>query len=255
MKRILTSVIALTAIIGAGVVHGWMTDRWGAPEQLARAAARVAELPRTIGEWDSTEQEIDPDQLVRAEAISSLSRVYRHRTTGQAVTVMLLCGRPGPIAVHPPTVCFTGSGYALMSPPARQSINSAAHELLGEFWRGDFMKESNTERVSMRTFWGWSTDGHWSCPDNPRFEFATDSHLYKMYVTRSLSNTGESLEDDSCVKFLMEFIPATQATVASSAADPSETKPAETAALGSETQRISAAKLPNFSRPLLTTPR
>jgi hypothetical protein len=253
MKRIATSLVALVAIVAAGAVNGWMTDRWGAPEALAQAAARVTAVPNTIGEWEGVDQTIDQDQLIGAEAIGSLARTYRHRGTGKAVNIMLLCGRPGPISLHPPTVCFTSSGFALIAEPSQRRINSPANEPLGDFMQADFVKETVSERTLMRTFWAWSTDGKWSAPENPRFTFATSSHLHKLYVTRALTTSTEALdENDACVEFMRDFLPATQAALgsASSDASPASEVTARRAPLRESPRKFAAA----FGPPLTALP-
>lgn len=61
-------------------------------------------MPRPPGELNAT----------RADAICQSS--YVHRTNGRAAAAMLMCGRPGPIAVHTPDVCYPGAGYRQVGP-------------------------------------------------------------------------------------------------------------------------------------------
>ena len=53
MKNPIRIVAALALIVGAGLVHGAWTNRWGAPPQLAALAGRLRTLPKALGDWTS----------------------------------------------------------------------------------------------------------------------------------------------------------------------------------------------------------
>ena len=66
-------------------------------------------------------------EAAAAELEGWLARRYLHRRTGVVVHVLLLCGRPGPLSVHTPEVCYYGQrpnnmypcviGYSNRGPP------------------------------------------------------------------------------------------------------------------------------------------
>src|SRR5438045_1400994 len=101
MQQIGLVAAGLVLVMAAGVVHGLWTNRWSDHAVLEAAGARLREVPRGIGDWTGEDQEIDPDRLARAEAAGSLLRTYTG-PDGQKVSVVLLCGRFGPLAVHTP---------------------------------------------------------------------------------------------------------------------------------------------------------
>ena len=92
-------------------------DRWNQSEVVVRAAARCADVPRTIGDWEGADQQLDSRQIALAKIYGYVMRRYVHRKSSDAVTVMLVCGRPGPIAVHTPDICFQGGGFAMKAVP------------------------------------------------------------------------------------------------------------------------------------------
>jgi len=208
LSRIVLVVAAAVVVVGTGYLHGLTTDRWGGSQALVAAAAKLSDIPTIVGDWESSELEIPDEQLQKAEAVGNLSRVYVNRTTGTAVSVMILCGRPGPISVHPPTVCFVGTGgLSLHAPPESCSVLAAQSEELGQFWRADFHKLTDGISTWMRTYWTWSPTGKWGASQSPRFEYARYPFLYKMYISRAMRRSGESVDDDPSKDFMEVFLP------------------------------------------------
>ena len=211
--RILTFAIAMATIIASGVAHGLVTSRWGLSQELKIAAARLREIPSKIGDWTSEDLEIPKSQLKRGEIENYVARRYVNVVDQSVVNVVIVCGRPGPIAVHTPDVCFQGTGNKMQTLPAKQPVETDDSMLLGELWVADFTKTSPTQQDNLRVYWTWSADGVWRAPnngyffDNPRWEFAAEPFLYKMYVTRGIRRVGESEGEDLCIKFLRQLIP------------------------------------------------
>src|SRR4051812_29210625 len=123
MLRFFPGMAALLLVVTFGVAEGLWTDRWGPSGDTALAAARLAQVPPTVGEWDSQDQEMNPRAVATAELSGYLMRRYVHRRTGEVLSVLLVCGRPGPVSVHPPEVCFGGAGYTLAAPRTPQEVS------------------------------------------------------------------------------------------------------------------------------------
>ncbi len=192
------------AIIASGLVHGWWTDRWGIAEEPTAAAARLDQVPLTIGEWDGERLAATP---------GSIQRRYTHRTTGTAVTVYLVCGRPGPISIHTPDACYGAGGYEV-EPPVNFTLPDDAAPAPGTFPVARMTRRRATDQSRLRVFWSWSTAGAWSVPDNPRGAFAGQPVLYKMYLIRELPAVEEPpLEKDPCVELLRGLVPVLQRTL------------------------------------------
>src|SRR6516164_3650916 len=102
MYRISQVFVALLLILATGFVHGMWTGRWRIDHELEEAAARLDRAPGDIGDWKARPEPIDADSLARAGAIGSWSRSYRNDASGDVLTVILLCGRAGPMSVHRP---------------------------------------------------------------------------------------------------------------------------------------------------------
>src|SRR5262249_2166850 len=158
--------------------HGVWTNRWQSSEALDEALARVDDVPKAFGSWQAEDEEVDADLFARAGAQAFWLRTYRHAQTGETISVILMCGRSGRMAVHTPDVCYKGSGYELSSSAKKINIGPADAPA-AEFWTGVFVKEKSVDAGQLRLFWGWSDGGQWQAPTVPRFTFRGLPFLYK----------------------------------------------------------------------------
>jgi hypothetical protein len=203
LRNLLIPTAALI-LIASGVAHGLRINRWGPSQDLQDAGKRLANVPTVIGDWESTPESINPRQLEVAEATAHLALRYVNRRTGDEVHVLLLCGRPGPVALHPPTVCYQGAGYSILKDPQGWTVESGS--ALGTMQTVHLIKEGPSPEP-LRVFWAWSDGGLFSAPDNPRMTYLRSRFLYKLYVIRRTSRIDEPLQDDPATGFLRELLP------------------------------------------------
>lgn len=219
MKQLIAYVTAGVLLLGCGVVHGYLTLRWVGPAQIREAAERVPDFPMKIGDWVGTDLEVAKEQMQQTEAYGYISRRYVNQKTDDVITMMLLCGRTGPLSVHSPTVCLQGNGLQVRGDQKQYSLVGDVTRPWGRLWSADFDGERQGDRTAQRVFWGWSKDAaEWSAPDHPRLAFAGAPYLYKLYITRGLPpvespvGVDNLLDDDPCVKFLQVFLPEAKRT-------------------------------------------
>jgi hypothetical protein len=198
--------LACVLLAASGIVHGIRTDRWGPSADVQAAAARCKDLPKDLGEWEGQDTEMDARQLAVAEAIGYVSRVYTHRRTGQQISLLLICGRPGPISLHPPEVCYTAIGYEDAGGHAHCRVPAGRGDVAAELATVCFAKTSPVPE-QIRVMWSWSDTGPWQVPENPRITFARSKALYKLYVVRRMGRPDEPIDEDPCLQFLRVLIP------------------------------------------------
>jgi hypothetical protein len=199
MKRYLPAAVACLLVLVCGVVHGFWTDRWRPPAETAAAAARMADLPLRLGDWDGQDLELKGTQP--GGTAGALERKYVNRRTGEALTIYLVCGRPGPVAIHTPDVCYGSSGYEI-GPRSKAGPRDG-----GEFWTADASRSTATDETRLRVYWAWNAGGGWSAPDDARLAFVRAPVLYKLYVQRELTGEGRAAQEEPCLAFLRVLLP------------------------------------------------
>jgi hypothetical protein len=206
MSRVYPVVTVLAVVVSSGVIHGVWTNRWTTPAVLEQAVARMDDLPMTLGDWDGQLGELDERQVAVADVSGCVHRRYVNRRTGDVVVVLLSCGRPGPLSVHTPEVCYRGAGYDQVG----VRVKHPGPAETGEFWVCRFQKQRSSVSEHLRVFYAWNATGKWEPSESPRGTFARFPALYKLYVIRQLPREDEALEEDPSVEFLRALLPALQ---------------------------------------------
>src|SRR5262245_57881820 len=206
MLRIIAISAALLSVIGSGVLHGYWTNRWTTSPELEMAVARLERVPLAIGEWQGQPVEVNADQIAQAEIAGYVARRFENRT-GQIVNLFLVCGRSGPIAVHPPEVCYTGAGFKVIGEAQKCRITPATPTKPAEFFRARFEKPASAGTGHLNLYYAWNAAGSWEAPSSPRRSFASYRALYKMYVSREVAS-GDAKDGEVCAEFLKQTLPA-----------------------------------------------
>ena len=201
-------------IVTTGFVHGVMTHRWSTDDVHQIAAQQLRELPTEFGDWHSRNEQLSDQAVQFAELSGYVYRQYVNRRTRQSVTLLLMCGLPGPVSVHPPTACFQGAGFKQIGNTERVTVAGDTQSSPHRFRVADFEKPGSLSLEHPRIFWAWSTDGHWGSPESPRLEFAGSRILYKLYVTAETSSASSRATDPLLSEFLREILPHVHQVIA-----------------------------------------
>jgi hypothetical protein len=102
MTRFLPLLVGVAAVVASAFDSGKQTDRRGPSGDVKAASERVAHVKESFGDWQSVSQELTARQRKIAGVAGYISRLYTNRTTRAQFSVLLICGRPGPISVHTP---------------------------------------------------------------------------------------------------------------------------------------------------------
>jgi len=190
-----------------GVVHGIYTDRWGPSGQLTRALENLPHVPNKCGDWIGEEAPFDEESLSHAGIRGGVFRRYTNSKTGESISMMIVCGRGGPITVHTPDICYASAGFRQLAPEQRKEVNTGASQS-DSFYVARFGNPSAVAPTQMEIYWTWSRDGRsWRAPDNPRFSFARVPALYKMYVVREFAPKSRAEALESCEEFIRHALP------------------------------------------------
>jgi hypothetical protein len=206
MTRWIAALISSVALVVCGIVHGFWTDRWTPPVEVTRAAERLNDIPLDLGEWEGEVVKVKPEDAGIGVA-GFLKRQYVHRKTGTVVTLMLVCGRPGPVSIHTPEACYSASGFQLGLKNNYETVEG------DRLWKTDAIRNSATEETRLRLYWGWSDGTTWNAADEARFQFARCPVLHKLYVVRELNGLNESSRNEPCEDFLTQLLPVLRKTL------------------------------------------
>ena len=205
-KWLLGTGCALTLILLGGVAHGVLSNRWGVSENTQALGRQLNSIPMEIGPWKCPEEGKLDDRTIYGilEATGYISRVYVHQATSETVTVFLVFGPKGPIAVHTPEICYSARDVTQTS--ERQPVPADYDGKDGQLWKLGFETNSIDKR-KMNVYYGWSDGGAWQAAKSPRF-WRTD-YLYK--IQTSCQAVGK--KEDSTDEFLKVFLPEVRAVM------------------------------------------
>ena len=112
---------------------------------------------------------------------------------------MLLYGEPGPLGAHTPETCYVGAGYRQLGPALPRELAGSA------FWVAQFETAAQPP-ATLSVHWAWGTGGDWAASENPRFDYAAQSRIYKLYVSHVAAPAGgRSPLDDFLPAFLADL--------------------------------------------------
>ncbi len=213
MKRVGLILLAAAMLFVDGLVYGRWTDRWGQAQAVEEAVAHLERIPLQIGSWTGKPLSAPEEQARRSGCAGIWVRHYERSQDGAAVNVMLACGRPGPLAVHTPDICYVGSGYVQAEAPVQYAAPAQTNVAPAMFWKSRFSKPDALVPLNLRLLWSWYGKSGWQAPGNPRIEFAGSPALYKLYVIREMDGRDDQRDDAICREFLAAFLPAFDATM------------------------------------------
>jgi hypothetical protein len=211
--RSLSIASAILIVIGTGIIHGLQIDRWSRPSDLSAEAARLDRVALKIGDWEGRKSPIDAREFAGASVDGFLVRNYKNRRHGAGVSVVLVCGRPGPIAVHTPDICYPAAGFEQIGATVPFSVEPEHGARAAELWVANFRKQGPVLSQQLRIYWSWSATGSWKAATSPRLQFGSVSALYKLYVIREVPGPDEPLRDDPCAEFLGKLLPELSKTL------------------------------------------
>ena len=128
--------------------------------------------------------------------------------------MLLVCGRPGPVAVHTPEVCYPGAGFELAQDrPAKVVVQPGSGYPPAVFRSALFRQQEALTPASLRIYWSWNSIGNWAVPEYPRFAFAGRPYLYKLYVIFELAGERAEAADATETEFLRQLLGAPENTL------------------------------------------
>lgn len=192
-----------TIAVASGLSHGWLDGRWVDKPDVEAIGAKLKDLPEQLGEWSLVEnQELPKAAISILQCYGHSLNVYRNSKTGSRLSVALLFGPRGPIAVHTPEVCYSGVGIEQSGKTEMEVIR--VDEEVHTFWRVNLLSKPAL-KPALEAYYAWSDGGNWQAADYPRVWLTGE--LYKIQLACSPTEPGQSPD---AIQFLQLFLPKIQ---------------------------------------------
>jgi len=197
--------VVIALLMSSAVVHGSIDGRWSAKKNLKAQGERLSTLPESAGDWKLIDKpEMDESALQILQCHGWDQRKYRNETTGQIITVAVLFGPRGPIAVHTPEVCFDSIGTEQTRDRRVESIPTGKEN--HQLWSVEFSRKDSLDD-NFESWYGWSDGGAFHASKLPRVWMT--STLYKIQLSGPSGNGADQPIQD----FLGEFLPQLEIVV------------------------------------------
>ena len=214
-KFLALPLLAILLTCSTGYIYGRLSQRWGTPVDLLAAADQLRTLPKSIGDWQMLEELPIAENVLQAlECPGYANRRYVNQKTGDTVSIAIMIGPPGPIAVHTPEVCYSSRAYGIEDPRTEAAFPTEANggdpPRTQSLWKVTF-RDNRMAIDQLRVYYAWatgkngSTGGAWRAASRPRYEFAGEPVLYKLQLAGLLTSDASEKERDPCHQFLEDL--------------------------------------------------
>ena len=194
----LISILVITAV--TSMMRNYLEAGWSNQSLLETQAENLRQLPEQIGDWVASSTNDLPENAMRIlKCHGFINRSYWNPQTGGTITIAILFGPRGPIAVHTPEICYSGVGTRPIAD--RRSVEIKTAEKSDRFWTIQFSRGADPA-PSLEVWYAWSDGGAWVASEQPRF-WLTDS-LYKIQIAGTPAKTNA---ESDCKSFLRALMP------------------------------------------------
>lgn len=203
----LIGILVITAI--TSMARNYLEAGWTNQSSIESHAENLRQLPEQIGDWVCSSTDDLPDNARKIlKCHGFINRSYWNSQTGATVTVAILFGPRGPIAVHTPEICYSGAGTRPVAD--KRSVEIKTAEKSDRFWTIQFSRGAE-QSPSLEVWYAWSDGGPWTASEQPRF-WLTDS-LYKIQLAGTPAKTNA---ESDCKSFLRALVPVLRQKLRSS---------------------------------------
>ena len=192
-------VVIILLIMTSAVVHGSIDGRWSPKTDLNAQGEKLTTLPESAGDWKIiAKPEMAESALRILQCYGWDQRQYRNDVTGKIITVAMMFGPRGPMAVHTPEVCYDSLGTQQTRDRRVESVATANQE--HKLWSVEFSRKDAPDD-HFESWYAWSDGGAFQASKLPRVWMT--SSLYKIQLS---GPTGDGA-DQPVKDFLGEFLP------------------------------------------------
>jgi hypothetical protein len=175
------------------------------------APFHLAELPRTMGTWQATEDsdsQLDPEVARFAGASDHIVRGYLDEKTGEKASSLVLYGLANEVFPHTPERCYPAAGYQLVKGPLDRTIKVPGVKDPVHYGWAIYMKRVNGTSRYEEAYYAFRHNGDWLRDVSDRWKlFRYQPGLFKVQIVHPSSISGLSENGEGpCESLLAEII-------------------------------------------------
>ena len=149
-------VVGVLLAAAAGYAHGQYSQRWGPTVDLVAAGEHLQTMPEKMGNWQMVDELSMKESTVNLlQCAGYVNRRYINQETGDTISIALIVGPPGPIAVHTPEVCFSSRAYTILDSKGTLSLDRSPGDS-HSFWKSTF-QPNHIAADQLRVYYAWAT--------------------------------------------------------------------------------------------------
>jgi exosortase len=207
-SRAIPVLVGTVLVVGSGIIAGKWTGRWRDSGELKLAVSHLDRVPMAIGDWIGKAEAADPRVITAAELDGCVMRRYENSRSRKMITLVLVCGRPGPVSVHNPEICYPAAGFEMaQEQPEMLDVPNDSSGHRAELVRAGFERRASFAPERLRISWSWKSQGAWGVPYSPRLAFGSQPFLYKLYLIQRTSEGNEPADEAAFMDFLRRLLP------------------------------------------------
>lgn len=198
-----SAAVAVLTVVPA-VIQGNIVQRWGTRVESVAAAERLSNCPRKFATWVMAGKDSELSEAVIRElgVLNYVKRDYVNTSSSESVSVIVLAGLPGPIARHPPEICYNARTFA-----TRETVEVEVQAAGENEFRVLTLQSSSVLNSEFTVTYGFSVNGNWEVPTYPRVHFGGEPILFKMQIVSTATGDGSGMPT-TVRDFLTDFVPA-----------------------------------------------
>jgi hypothetical protein len=200
--------VVAAILASSGGVRLWQERRVERALELGRSSPfPLAELPMKIGSWEGHVATMDP-RIVRITGSTDLvSRRYVDRQTGVGLDVIVLYGPMSDTLPHTPEVCYPSAGFEEMPGVVERPIAIEKPSPLTVPFRSlAFTKGEGGLADSQEVYYSLRYNGRWTTQSTSPKALKRISGMYKVQVSRRISDRERRDVDNPCEPFLAALV-------------------------------------------------
>jgi EpsI family protein len=165
----------------------------------------LRELPMTLGSWRGEEAALDPKIVRGTGATDLVTRRYVDRQTGATIDAIVLYGPSTEVYIHMPENCYPAAGFEQVGAADDRTVKAGPLEVPVRALV--YTKGEGGQGGLQEVYYSWRYSGHWSPVLGAHKKFERIPGMYKVHLSRPVTERERRDIGNPCESFLEALIP------------------------------------------------